>query len=83
MQEKDIKAIQIKIGMRVRSLCKEQHTNYEVFEKQHGINKVTLVRIESGQNASIKSIIIVAEALNVELGGFLKICKSKMYNSTT
>ncbi len=39
-----------KIGNSVRELRKKREKNYEEFARKHKINKVTLQRLETGQN---------------------------------
>ena len=58
------------IGARVRSIRKQQYKNYEDFAQQHGFNKVTISRLEQGENVSIKTIVVVLIALNTSLNDF-------------
>ena len=64
----------ILIGEKVRSIRKSdpENVNYEVFAFKNGINKVTLSKIEKGENHNIASLIKVLAALNVSLEDFFK-----------
>ena len=64
----------ILIGEKVRSIRKSdpEYVNYEVFAFKNGINKVTLSKIEKGENHNIASLIKVLAALNVSLEDFFK-----------
>ena len=59
-----------KIGERVRNIRKSQYKNYEEFAKVHGFNKVTVSRLEQGENVTIKTLIEVLSALNVPINEF-------------
>jgi transcriptional regulator with XRE-family HTH domain len=58
------------IGSKVRKLRKMQNKNYEAFAKEHNFNKVTLQRIESGQNFTMTSLIELLNILGVSLEEF-------------
>ena len=60
------------IGEKVRMLRKShsEYINYEVFAFKNDINKVTLSKIENGENHNIASLIKVLNALNVSLEEF-------------
>ncbi len=58
------------IGRKVRKLRKMQNRNYEAFAREHHFNKVTLQRIESGQNFTMKSLIELLGILGVSLEEF-------------
>lgn len=62
----------IEIGKKVRQLRKSNpdFTNYEVFAFTFKINKVTLQRIERGDNFNMESLLKVLSALNVKLSDF-------------
>jgi transcriptional regulator with XRE-family HTH domain len=68
----EIDLILKEIGARIRTKRKEHESNYEVFAKKHDINKVTLQRIESGTNSSLKTIIQVADAVGLKLDELFK-----------
>jgi len=62
----------IEIGKKVRQLRKSNpdFLNYEVFAFTHRINKVTLQRIERGDNCNMESLLKVLDALGVKLSDF-------------
>ena len=64
----------VKIGKKVRKLRKSNpdYINYERFAKIHQINKVTLQRMESGQNFKMDSLLKVLDALGISLSDFFK-----------
>jgi transcriptional regulator with XRE-family HTH domain len=64
----------IKIGEKIRKIRKQNpdYVNYEVFAFTHRINKVTLQRIEKGENYNIESLLKVLKALNIGLSDFFK-----------
>jgi len=68
--EKQIDDLLKKIGEKVRILRKASEPNYENFSKKHNINKVTLQRIESGQNFTFASLLHVLGALNISVQKF-------------
>ena len=59
-----------RIGEKVRELRKASEPNYDTFSKKHHINKVTLQRIESGQNFTMTSFLQVLGALDISLQDF-------------
>ncbi len=68
--EKQVDDLLKKIGDKVRELRKASEPNYETFSKKYHINKVTLQRIESGQNFTMASLLQVLKALNVSVNQF-------------
>jgi transcriptional regulator with XRE-family HTH domain len=64
----------IKIGAKIRKLRKQNpdYVNYEVFAFTHRINKVTLQRIERGDNYNMESLLKVLKVLNIGLSDFFK-----------
>jgi hypothetical protein len=62
----------ILIGEKIRMLRKlnPDFKNYEVFAFTHRINKVTLQRIERGDNYNMESLLKVIDALDVKLSAF-------------
>ena len=62
----------VAIGEKVRKLRKKNpdYDNYEVFAFTHKINKVTLARIERGENYNMESLFKVLNALGVSLSEF-------------
>jgi transcriptional regulator with XRE-family HTH domain len=71
-EEKDQRLI--RIGEKIRQLRKanDDFKNYEVFAFTHKINKVTLQRIERGENYNMESLLKVLDALGVKLSDFFK-----------
>ncbi|MFB6318401.1 helix-turn-helix domain-containing protein [Saccharicrinis sp. FJH54] len=70
MYQLDDKEIREIIGKKIRNLRKENCNNYETFCKIHNFNKVTIFRLESGDNYRISTLIQVLDALNLTLGEF-------------
>ena len=72
LKEKDKRLIAI--GEKIRMLRKSNpdFINYEVFAFTHRINKVTLQRIERGENYNMESLLKVLDALGVKLTDFFK-----------
>ena len=62
------------IGERVRAIRKSNpdYANYEVFAFKNNINKVTLQRIERGENYNMESLLKVLDALEIKLSEFFK-----------
>lgn len=69
---KDIDLILKEIGMRVKARRKFQTSNYETFAKEHHFNKVTISRIEAGENFNMTSLIQVLRVLDISLEDFFK-----------
>jgi transcriptional regulator with XRE-family HTH domain len=61
-----------KIGEKVRLIRRNQFKNYEDFAKQYGFNKVTINRLENGENSNLGTLIMVLIALEVSLNEFFK-----------
>ena len=68
--QEEIRAKMKEIGKRVRMERKKVNNNYEDFAKDNNINKVTLARIENGENFTISSLIEVLKALEISLPDF-------------
>ena len=70
--EKEKNPTLVQIGEKVRKLRKQNpnYINYERFAEANNINKVTLQRIESGQNFKMDSLLKVLDALGVGLTDF-------------
>ncbi|MFN7253536.1 MAG: helix-turn-helix domain-containing protein [Anaerobacillus sp.] len=51
---------------------RNQFKNYEDFAKQYGFNKVTINRLENGENSNLGTLIMVLIALEVSLNEFFK-----------
>lgn len=64
----------VQIGEKIRMLRKQNpdFDNYEVFAFTHKINKVTLQRVEHGENYNMESLLKVLSALDVSLSEFFK-----------
>lgn len=64
----------VQIGEKIRMLRKQnpEFDNYEVFAFTHQINKVTLQRIERGENYNMESLLKVLRALDVPLNEFFR-----------
>jgi len=60
------------IGLKIRTHRKSIDKNYEDFAKDHKINKVTLNRIENGENFMMSSLIQVLHSMNITLEDFFK-----------
>jgi transcriptional regulator with XRE-family HTH domain len=68
----DIDQILKEIGSRIKSQRKIISNNYEDFAHNHNFNKVTVSRIESGENSSLRSIIILARAVGIKIEDLFK-----------
>lgn len=70
--EKDKRLFEI--GKKIRMLRKSnpEFINYEVFAFTKKINKVTLQRIERGENYNMESLLKVLDALDVKLTDFFR-----------
>jgi len=68
----DVDQILKEIGLRIKSQRKQIANNYEDFARIHCFNKVTLSRIESGENSSLKSIIILARKVGIQIEDLFK-----------
>lgn len=64
----------VQIGEKIRKLRKQNpdFDNYEIFSFFYKINKVTLQRIERGENYTMESLLKVLSALDVSLSEFFK-----------
>jgi transcriptional regulator with XRE-family HTH domain len=60
------------IGEKVRSVRKNQYKNYEDFAKANNFNKVTISRLEQGENVTLKTLVEVLNALGVSVNDFFK-----------
>lgn len=60
------------IGSRIRSKRKLVAKNYEVFAKNKNVNKVTLSRIENGDNYTMRSLIEVLRAMDLPIEELFK-----------
>lgn len=60
------------IGTKVRIHRKAIESNYETFAKKHNLNKVTISRIENGENFTMSSLIQVLKIFDITLEDFFK-----------
>ena len=60
------------IGEKVRELRRQKNPNYEAWAYMNGINKVSLSRIERGENVTMKMLLEVLKKLEVTPQDFFK-----------
>ncbi len=60
------------IGEKVRELRREKNPNYEAWSYLNGINKVSLNRIERGENVTMKMLLEILKKLDVSVQNFFK-----------
>jgi predicted transcriptional regulator len=60
------------IGLKVKLRRKVVNKNYEKFALEHNINKVTLYRIETGDNYKMSSLLQVLNAIGISIEDLLK-----------
>ncbi|MGA2408272.1 MAG: helix-turn-helix transcriptional regulator [Bacteroidales bacterium] len=60
------------IGERVRELRRQKNQNYEAWSYLNGINKVSLNRIERGENVTMKMLLEILKKLDVSVQDFFK-----------
>jgi transcriptional regulator with XRE-family HTH domain len=77
LKEEDVLKV---IGIKVNELRKLKASNYESFCSKHGINKVTYLSIEHGNNFNMKSFIQVLDALNISFNEFFKKWDEDVFN---
>ena len=53
------------IGEKVREMRKKKNPNYEAWSYLNGINKVSLNRIERGENVTMKMLLEILHKLDV------------------
>jgi transcriptional regulator with XRE-family HTH domain len=73
MESTEIKDLRLlAIGEKIRAIRKSNpdFVNYEVFAFTKKINKVTLQRIEKGENYNMESLLKVMDALEIKLSDF-------------
>ncbi len=58
------------IGSKLKKHRKQHTNNYEVFAKALGFNKVTISRLENGENFTMSSLILVLRVLGISLEDF-------------
>lgn len=59
-----------RMGARIRELRKHQEPNYLRWSEQHGVNKVSLLRLENGENFTMKSLLTILMKLGVSYQEF-------------
>lgn len=68
----DIEHIIKEVGSRIKSQRKLIRNNYEDFARDYNLNKVTISRVENGENSSLRSIIILARAVGIKIEDLFK-----------
>ena len=68
----EINLILKEIGAKVRTHRKVPYKNYEEFAKTFEFNKVTISRLENGENFTMSSLIQVLRVLDISLEDFFK-----------
>ena len=68
----EIDSILKEIGARVRTHRKSISKNYEDFADDHDFNKVTISRLENGENFTMNTLIQVLRVLDISLEEFFK-----------
>ncbi len=60
------------IGEKVRELRKQKNQNYEAWSYLNGINKVSLSRLERGENVTMKTLFEILKKIDVSVHDFFK-----------
>ena len=60
------------IGEKVRELRRLKNPNYEAWSYLNGINKVTLSRVEMGENVTMRLFLEILKKLDVSAKDFFK-----------
>ncbi len=68
----EIDSILKEVGSRIREKRRAIIPNYMEFSKENNFNKVTLGRIETGKNSSLKQLIRLAKVLDYNLEDIFK-----------
>lgn len=68
----EINQILKEIGAKVRTHRKSEYRNYENFADDHEFNKVTISRLENGENFTMSSLVQVLRVLDISLEDFFK-----------
>lgn len=64
----DHKAYLIALGGKIKSLRKDLGFSQEEFAEEIGVNRGTIIRIESGtQNSTIGMLLTISDALRIEI----------------
>ena len=67
---KEIDVTLKEIGAKVRTQRKSVYRNYESFADNYEFNKVTISRLENGENFTMSSLIQVLRVLDISLEDF-------------
>lgn len=70
--KKEVDPVLKEIGAKVRAHRKSVSGNYETFARDNGFNKVTISRLENGENFTMSSLIQVLRVLDISLEDFFK-----------
>ena len=68
----DVNIKMTEIGEKLRMIRKERYSNYEDFAFTCNINKVTVNKIERGENVSLRLFIYTIQRLEISLEDFFK-----------
>lgn len=68
----DVKQKMEEIGLRVTKCRQQVGSNYKKFAQDHGINNMTLWRIEKGEDYKISSLLQVLSAIGISLEDLMK-----------
>lgn len=68
----EIKQKMKEIGLRVTKCRQQVGSNYKKFAADHGINNMTLWRIEKGEDYKISSLLHVLNAIDIPIEDLLK-----------
>ena len=60
------------IGDKVRELRRQKNPNYEAWSYLNGINKVSLSRLERGENITMKLFLEILKKLDISVQDFFR-----------
>ena len=64
----------VALGEKIKSLRKDLGFSQEQFAEQLGVNRGTVIRIESGtQNSTIQMLLSISEVLRIEIGDLVTV----------
>ncbi len=69
---RDVDLILKELGSRIRVKRKSVARNYEDFARDNQFSKVTISRIENGENFTLKSLVQVLRVLDISIEDFFK-----------
>ncbi len=72
MQHEDVTGVLKAIGEKIRTHRKTITNNYETYAKNQNLNKVTLFRLEKGEDCNVSTLITVLRSMNLTLEDFFK-----------